>query len=161
MGKILALGVNNLRNRGVEDILIRRCGTAFKGFARCHSMPPIPLKTTVQHPMCHLVPIHLNFCEWKDRQERRQHDSSGFIKPRMTPGGGRKPLLILRPNGGQVPVIAPSMRRSVAKESRHPVLRAFPPVSAAKLYYTTKCRLKGLKRRVIKNAPKRARSISH
>ncbi len=59
------LVMNNLRNRGVEDILIAVVD-GLKGFpdAINAAFPDTTVQTCIVHPVCH----SLNFCGWKDRK---------------------------------------------------------------------------------------------
>jgi transposase-like protein len=112
--------MNNLRNRGVEDILIAVVD-GLKGLpdAINEAFPD----TTVQTCIVHLVRHSLNFCGWKDRK--------GVVK---------SPKRIYQATddfeaewGQKYPSIAPSWRR--AWQEVFPFF-AFPP-AVRKIIYTT------------------------
>ena len=121
--------MNNLRNRGVEDILIAVVD-GLKGFpdAINAAFPD----TTVQTCIVHLVRHSLNFCGWKDRKEVAK--SLKRIYQATDDGEAEKALDDFETEWGQkYPSIAPSWRR--AWQEVIPFF-AFPP-SVRKIIYTT------------------------
>ena len=70
--------MNNLKNRGLEDILIAVVD-GLKGFPEAISAA-YP-DTTVQTCIVHLVRHSLNFCGWKDRQEVAKYLRQIYPKP--------------------------------------------------------------------------------
>ncbi len=134
--------MNNLRNRGVEDILIAvvpshglqanhcRVTDGLKGFpdAINAAFPD----TTVQTCIVHLVRHSLNFCGWKDRKEVAK--SLKRIYQATDDGEAEKALDDFEAEWGQkYPSITPSWRR--AWQEVIPFF-AFPP-SVRKIIYTT------------------------
>jgi transposase-like protein len=133
--------MNNLRNRGVEDILIAVVD-GLKGFppliaasSDCRAMDAINAafpETTVQTCIVHLVRHSLNFCGWKDRKNvakdlKRVYQATDDIE-------AEKALADFETEWGQkYPSIAPSWRR--AWQEVTPFF-AFPP-AVRKIIYTT------------------------
>ena len=121
--------MNNLRNRGVEDILIAVVD-GLKGFpdAINAAFPD----TTVQTCIVHLVRHSLNFCGWKDRKAvakdlKRIYQATDDVE-------AEKALADFEAEWGQkYPSIAPSWRR--AWQEVIPFF-AFPP-AVRKIIYTT------------------------
>ncbi|MEO9572957.1 MAG: IS256 family transposase [Roseobacter sp.] len=121
--------MNNLRNRGVEDILIAVVD-GLKGFqdAINAAFPD----TTVQTCIVHLVRHSLNFCGWKDRKVvakdlKRIYQATDDVE-------AEKALADFEAEWGQkYPSIAPSWRR--AWQEVIPFF-AFPP-AVRKIIYTT------------------------
>src|SRR6056297_3804521 len=121
--------MNNLRNRGVEDILIAVVD-GLKGFpdAINAAFPD----TTVQTCIVHLVRHSLNFCGWKDRKSvakdlKRVYQATDDVE-------AEKALAEFEAEWGQkYPSIAPSWRR--AWQEVTPFF-AFPP-EVRKIIYTT------------------------
>ena len=121
--------MNNLRNRGVEDILIAVVD-GLKGFpdAINAAFPD----TTVQTCIVHLVRHSLNFCGWKDRKNvakdlKRIYQATDDVE-------AEKALADFEAEWGQkYPSIAPSWRR--AWQEVIPFF-AFPP-EVRKIIYTT------------------------
>jgi transposase-like protein len=121
--------MNNLRNRGVEDILIAVVD-GLKGFpdAINAAFPD----TTVQTCIVHLVRHSLNFCGWKDRKNvakdlKRVYQATDDVE-------AEKALAEFEAEWGQkYPSIAPSWRR--AWQEVIPFF-AFPP-EVRKIIYTT------------------------
>ena len=121
--------MNNLRNRGVEDILIAVVD-GLKGFpdAINAAFPD----TTVQTCIVHLVRHSLNFCGWKDRKNvakdlKRIYQATDDVE-------AEKALADFETEWGQkYPSIAPSWRR--AWQEVIPFF-AFPP-AVRKIIYTT------------------------
>ena len=70
--------MNNLKNRGPEDILIAVVD-GLKGFPEAISVA-YP-DTTVQTCIVHLVRHSLNFCGWKDRKEVAKYLRQIYPKP--------------------------------------------------------------------------------
>ncbi|MDG1334978.1 MAG: IS256 family transposase [Tateyamaria sp.] len=121
--------MNNLRNRGVEDILIAVVD-GLKGFpdAINAAFPD----TTVQTCIVHLVRHSLNFCGWKDRKNvakdlKRVYQATDDVE-------AEKALADFEAEWGQkYPSIAPSWRR--AWQEVIPFF-TFPP-AVRKIIYTT------------------------
>lgn len=121
--------MNNLRNRGVEDILIAVVD-GLKGFpdAINAAFPD----TAVQTCIVHLVRHSLNFCGWKDRKNvakdlKRVYQATDDVE-------AEKALADFEAEWGQkYPSIAPSWRR--AWQEVIPFF-AFPP-AVRKIIYTT------------------------
>ena len=107
--------MNNLRNRGVEDILIAVVD-GLKGFPDAINAA-FP-EATVQTCIVHLVRHSLNFCGWKDRK---------------TVANDLKRIYQATEWGQKYPSIAPSWRR--AWQEVIPFF-AFPP-AVRKIIYTT------------------------
>ena len=112
--------MNNLRNRGVEDILIAVVD-GLKGFPDAINAA-FP-ETTVQTCIVHLVRHSLNFCGWKDRKNvakdlKRIYQAIDDVEAEW---------------GQKYPSIAPSWRR--AWQEVIPFF-AFPP-AVRKIIYTT------------------------
>jgi len=121
--------MNNLRNRGVEDILIAVVD-GLKGFpdAINAAFPD----TTVQTCIVHLVRHSLNFCGWKDRKNVAKDLKR--IYQATDDGEAEKALAVFEAEWGQkYPSIAPSWRR--AWQEVIPFF-AFPP-EVRKIIYTT------------------------
>jgi putative transposase len=121
--------MNNLRNRGVEDILIAVVDD-LKGFpdAINAAFPD----TTVQTCIVHLVRHSLNFCGWKDRKTVAKDLKR--IYQATDDGEAEKALVDFEAEWGQkYPSIAPSWRR--AWQEVIPFF-AFPP-AVRKIIYTT------------------------
>jgi len=121
--------MNNLRNRGVEDILIAVVD-GLKGFpdAINAAFPD----TTVQTCIVHLVRHSLNFCGWKDRKNVAKDLKR--IYQATDDGEAEKALAVFETEWGQkYPSIAPSWRR--AWQEVIPFF-AFPP-EVRKIIYTT------------------------
>ena len=121
--------MNNLRNRGVEDILIAVVD-GLKGFPDAINAA-FP-ETTVQTCIVHLVRHSLNFCGWKDRKVvakdlKRIYQAIDDVE-------AEKALAEFEAEWGQkYPSIAPSWRR--AWQEVIPFF-AFPP-AVRKIIYTT------------------------
>ena len=121
--------MNNLRNRGVEDILIAVVD-GLKGFPDAINAA-FP-ETTVQTCIVHLVRHSLNFCGWKDRKNvakdlKRIYQATDDVE-------AEKALADFEAEWGQkYPSIAPSWRR--AWQEVIPFF-AFPP-AVRKIIYTT------------------------
>jgi transposase-like protein len=121
--------MNNLRNRGVEDILIAVVD-GLKGFPDAINAA-FP-ETTVQTCIVHLVRHSLNFCGWKDRKNvakdlKRIYQAIDDVE-------AEKALAEFEAEWGQkYPSIAPSWRR--AWQEVIPFF-AFPP-AVRKIIYTT------------------------
>jgi len=121
--------MNNLRNRGVEDILVAVVD-GLKGFPEAINAA-FP-DTTVQTCIVHLVRHSLNFCGWKDRKIvakdlKRIYQATDDIE-------AEKALADFEAEWGQkYPSIAPSWRR--AWQEVIPFF-AFPP-AVRKIIYTT------------------------
>jgi putative transposase len=121
--------MNNLRNRGVEDILIAVVD-GLKGFPDAINAA-FP-ETTFQTCIVHLVRHSLNFCGWKDRKNvakdlKRIYQGIDDVE-------AEKALAEFEAEGGQkYPSIAPSWRR--AWQEVIPFF-AFPP-AVRKIIYTT------------------------
>jgi transposase-like protein len=121
--------MNNLRNRGVEDILIAVVD-GLKGFPDAINAA-FP-ETTVQTCIVHLVRHSLNFCGWKDRKAvakdlKRIYKATDDVE-------AEKALEDFEVEWGKkYPSIAPSWRR--AWQEVIPFL-AFPP-DVRKIIYTT------------------------
>ena len=134
--------MNNLRNRGVEDILIAVVD-GLKGFPPSHRLQANDCRamdainaafpdTTVQTCIVHLVRHSLNFCGWKDRKEVAK--SLKRIYQATDDAEAEKALDDFETEWGQkYPSIAPSWRR--AWQEVIPFF-AFPP-SVRKIIYTT------------------------
>ena len=121
--------MNNLRNRGVEDILIAVVD-GLKGFpdAINAAFPD----TTVQTCIVHLVRHSLNFCGWKDRKAVAKDLKR--IYQATDDKEAEKALVEFEAEWGQkYPSIAPSWRR--AWQEVIPFF-AFPP-AVRKIIYTT------------------------
>jgi putative transposase len=121
--------MNNLRNRGVEDILIAVVDD-LKGFpdAINAAFPD----TTVQTCIVHLVRHSLNFCGWKDRKTVAKDLKR--IYQATDDGEAEKALVDFEAEWGQkYPSIAPSWRR--AWQEVIPFF-VFPP-AVCKIIYTT------------------------
>ena len=121
--------MNNLRNRGVEDILIAVVD-GLKGFpdAINAAFPD----TTVQTCIVHLVRHSVNFCGWKDRKAVAQDLKR--IYQATDDKEAEKALVEFEAEWGQkYPSIAPSWRR--AWQEVIPFF-AFPP-AVRKIIYTT------------------------
>ncbi len=121
--------MNNLRNRGVEDILIAVVD-GLKGFpdAINAAFPD----TTVQTCIVHLVRHSLNFCGWKDRKAVAK--SLKRIYQAVDDAEAAKALDDFDAEWGKkYPSIAPSWRR--AWQEVIPFF-AFPP-DVRKIIYTT------------------------
>ncbi len=121
--------MNNLRNRGVEDILIAVVD-GLKGFpdAINAAFPD----TTVQTCIVHLVRHSLSFCGWKDRKVVAKHLKR--IYQATDDKEAEKALADFEAEWGQkYPSIAPSWRR--AWQEVIPFF-AFPP-AVRKIIYTT------------------------
>ena len=121
--------MNNLRNRGVEDILIAVVD-GLKGFpdAINAAFPD----TTVQTCIVHLVRHSLNFCGWKDRKTVAKDLKRIYQATNDTEA--EKALADFEAEWGQkYPSIAPSWRR--AWQEVIPFF-AFPP-AVRKIIYTT------------------------
>uniref|UniRef100_UPI004047D139 IS256 family transposase n=5 Tax=Yoonia sp. TaxID=2212373 RepID=UPI004047D139 len=134
--------MNNLRNRGVEDILIAvvpshglqanhcRAMDGLKGFPDAINAA-FP-ETTVQTCIVHLVRHSLNFCGWKDRKNvakdlKRIYQATDDVE-------AEKALADFEAEWGhKYPSIAPSWRR--AWQEVIPFF-AFPP-AVRKIIYTT------------------------
>jgi transposase-like protein len=121
--------MNNLRNRGVEDILIAVVD-GLKGFpdAINAAFPD----TTVQTCIVHLVRHSLNFCGWKDRKAvakdlKRIYQATDDTEAEKALAGFEAEW------GQKYPSIAPSWRR--AWQEVIPFF-AFPP-AVRKIIYTT------------------------
>jgi putative transposase len=114
--------MNNLRNRGVEDVLI----------AVVDGLNAASPDTTVQTCIVHLVRHSLNFCGWKDRKNvakdlKRVYQATDDVE-------SEKALADFEAEWGQkYPSIAPSWRR--AWQEVIPFF-AFPP-AVRKIIYTT------------------------
>ena len=121
--------MNNLRNRGVEDILIAVVD-GLKGFPDAINAA-FP-EATVQTCIVHLVRHSLNFCGWKDRKTvandlKRIYQATDDVE-------AEKALADFEAEWGQkYPSIAPSWRR--AWQEVIPFF-AFPP-AVRKIIYTT------------------------
>ena len=121
--------MNNLRNRGVEDILIAVVD-GLKGFPDAINAA-FPY-TTIQTCIVHLVRHSLNFCGWKNRKIvakdlKRIYQATDDVE-------AEKALADLEAKWGQkYPSIAPSWRR--AWQELIP-FSAFPP-AVRKIIYTT------------------------
>ncbi len=134
--------MNNLRNRGVEDILIavvpshRMPSIRLPGNRRSQGFPDainaaFP-EITVQTCIVHLVRHSLNFCGWKDRKNVAQ--DLRRIYQAVDDGGAVKALDDFEAEWRQkYPSIAPSWRR--AWQEVIPFF-AFPP-AVRKIIYTT------------------------
>lgn len=121
--------MNNLRNRGVEDILIAVVD-GLKGFPEAINAA-FP-ETTVQTCIVHLVRHSLNFCGWKDRKLVAKDLKR--IYQATDDKEAEKALADFEAEWGQkYPSIAPSWRR--AWQEVIPFF-AFPP-AVRKIIYTT------------------------
>ena len=121
--------MNNLKNRGLEDILIAVVD-GLKGFpdAINAAFPD----TTVQTCIVHLVRHSLNFCGWKDRKAVAK--DLKLIYQAVDDGEAAKALDDFEAEwGDKYPSIAPSWRR--AWQEVIPFF-AFPP-AVRKIIYTT------------------------
>jgi transposase-like protein len=100
--------MNNLKNRGLEDILIAVVD-GLKGFADAINAA-FP-DTTVQTCIVHLVRHSLNFCGWKDRKEVAKDLKR--IYQAVDEGEAAKALDDFEAEwGDKYPSIAPSWRRA-------------------------------------------------
>lgn len=121
--------MNNLRNRGVEDILIAVVD-GLKGFPDAINAA-FP-ETSVQTCIVHLVRHSLNFCGWKDRKAVAKDLKRIYQATNDTEA--EKALADFEAEWGQkYPSIAPSWRR--AWQEVIPFF-AFPP-AVRKIIYTT------------------------
>ena len=121
--------MNNLKNRGLEDILIAVVD-GLKGFPEAISVA-YP-DTTVQTCIVHLVRHSLNFCGWKDRKEVAKYLRQ--IYQATDEKTAEKELDIFEEKwGDKYPSIAPSWRR--AWQEVIPFF-VFPP-AVRKIIYTT------------------------
>jgi transposase-like protein len=121
--------MNNLKNRGLEDILIAVVD-GIKGFP--DAINAAYPDTTVQTCIVHLVRHSLNFCSWKDRKEVAK--SLKHIYWAVDDGTAAKALDAFEEEWGRkYPSIAPSWRR--AWQEVTPFF-AFPP-DVRKIIYTT------------------------
>jgi putative transposase len=121
--------MNNLRNRGVEDILIAVVD-GLKGFPDAINAA-FP-ETAVQTSIVHLVRHSLNFCGWKDRKEvakslKRIYQATDDVEAAKTLDDFEAEW------GDKYPSIAPSWRRAL--QEIIPFF-AFPP-AVRKIIYTT------------------------
>jgi len=129
--------MNNLRNRGVEGHLDRRCD----GLQRAFQMPfnaAFPSSHPVQTLHCHSVRPSLNSLRMEKIAKERRKRLKRFIKTRIDTEAEKGPLLILRPNGAQkLPVNLSKLATRVAKK----VIPVLSPShqQCAKFIYTTKC----------------------
>jgi transposase-like protein len=120
--------MNNLRNRGVEDILVAVVD-GLKGFPDAINAA-FP-ETTVQTCIVHLVRHSLNFCGWKDRKAVAK--DLRRIYQATDDGEAEKALADFEAEwGSKYPSIAPSWRR--AWQEVIPFF-AFPP-AVRKIIYT-------------------------
>ena len=121
--------MNNLRNRGLEDILIAVVD-GLKGFPEAiHAAYP---DTTVQTCILHLVRQSLRFCSWKDRKIVGK--ALKQIYQAADDQAAEKALADFEDEwGGKYPSIAPAWRR--AWQEMIPFF-AFPP-AVRKIIYTT------------------------
>lgn len=121
--------MNNLRNRGLEDILIAVVD-GLKGFPEAiHAAYP---DTTVQTCILHLVRQSLRFCSWKDRKIVGK--ALKQIYQAADDQAAEKALADFEDEwGGKYPSIAPAWRR--AWQEVIPFF-AFPP-AVRKIIYTT------------------------
>ena len=121
--------MNNLKNRGLEDILIAVVD-GLKGFP--DAINAAYPDTTVQTCIVHLVRHSLNFCGWKDRKEVAK--SLKHIYRAVDDETAAKALDAFEEEWGRkYPSIAPSWRR--AWQEVIPFF-AFPP-DVRKIIYTT------------------------
>jgi transposase-like protein len=121
--------MNNLKNRGLEDILIAVVD-GLKGFP--DAINAAYPDTTVQTCIVHLVRHSLNFCSWKDRKDVAK--SLKVIYQALDDKAAAKALDDFEEKWGQkYPSIAPSWRR--AWQEVIPFF-AFPP-DVRKIIYTT------------------------
>lgn len=121
--------MNNLRNRGLEDILIAVVD-GLKGFPEAiNAAYP---ETTVQTCIVHLVRQSLNFCGWKDRKIVAKDLKQ--IYQATDDRAAEQALADFEAKwGGKYPSIAPAWRR--AWQEVIPFF-AFPP-AVRKIIYTT------------------------
>ena len=127
-GNLLSV-MNNLHNRGVEDILIAVVD-GLKDFP--DAINAAFLKTTVQTCIVHLVRHSLNFCGWKDRKAVAKELKR--IYQATDDNEAEKALVDFETEWGhKYPSIAPSWRR--AWQEVIPFF-AFPP-DVRKIIYTT------------------------
>ena len=121
--------MNNLKNRGLEDIMIAVVD-GIKGFP--DAINAAYPDTTVQTCIVHLVRHSLNFCGWKDRKEVAK--SLKHIYRAVDDETAAKALDAFEEEWGRkYPSIAPSWRR--AWQEVIPFF-AFPP-DVRKIIYTT------------------------
>ena len=100
--------MNNLKNRGLEDILIAVVD-GLKGFP--DAINAAYPDTTVQTCIVHLVRHSLNFCGWKDRKEVAK--SLKHIYRAVDDESAAKALDAFEEEWGRkYPSIAPSWRRA-------------------------------------------------
>ena len=121
--------MNNLKNRGLEDILIAVVD-GLKGFPEAiNAAYP---DTTVQTCIVHLVRHSLNFCGWKDRKEVAK-DLRQIYQATDDKNAEKALDLFEGKWGDKYPSIAPSWRR--AWQEVIPFF-VFPP-AVRKIIYTT------------------------
>jgi transposase-like protein len=121
--------MNELRNRGVQDILIAVVD-GLKGFPEAITAA-FP-ETTVQTCIVHLIRHSMNFCSWKDRKVVAA-DLRPIYEAPTAEEAARQLDIFEEKWGGKYPSIAPAWRRAWAE------VTPFFAFSAAirKIIYTT------------------------